>query len=145
MRRIQQRRAMFEGYLLCACVLSGVTGVFLPKARAKSLVEAFPHSAQTFWYFALLVGGSLGLVGIGLKNTENALRIERAAMMLLAGLVSSFALASVGYAGWPAITGAAMLLGFAVAAFFRVLQIRTELKEIEALRANHSAPVNESP
>jgi hypothetical protein len=124
--RARLGRAVFEAYLLVACVLTGVVGFVAPATRARSIVTTFPGWAQTAWYAGLLLGGIVAIAGITVGSILGSL-VERAAMLTLAGMCLSFGVASIAYAGPPAITGAMMLLAFAGACVVRACQITGDL------------------
>lgn len=122
-------RAVFELYLLGACVLVGLSGLAAPAARARSLVATFPPWAQVGWYSGLLLGGILGIGGV-IRGDVTAMLVERAALIVLGGLCASFGLASVAFVGPPAITGSIMLSGFVAPCAARAVQITANLRAV---------------
>lgn len=130
-RRSRLGRAVFEVYLLVACVLIGVFGLITPHARARSVVAAFPAWAQTAWYVGIALGGALAIYGISRGEIEGVLK-ERAALIVMSGLSASYAVASVAYAGWPALSGAFLLISFAVACAVRTGQLSADLAAVRA-------------
>ncbi len=134
-RRARLGTAVFEIYLLGACVLVGLSGIVVPAARSRSLVATFPPVAQLGWYVGILLGGALGILGI-VRGCAIGLLIERAAMIMLAGMCASFGIASVAFVGPVAITGSIMLWGFVAPCVARAVQITSDLRVVrEALRS----------
>lgn len=134
-RRARLVRQVFEVYLLGACVLVGLSGIVVPAARARSLVATFPPVAQLGWYVGILLGGVLGILGI-VRGCARGLLIERAALIVLAGMCASFGIASVAFAGPVAITGSIMLWGFVAPCVARAVQITSDLHVVrQALRS----------
>lgn len=130
-RRINQRRAVFEAYLLGMCVLTGAASFFAPPARAKSIVYAFPVWAQGLWYIGVMAGGLIGLYGIMAKQVDTGLVVERAAMWLLIGLTSSYGVAAIAYQGASAIPAMMTLLSFTGISVVRVHQINQDLTALQ--------------
>lgn len=130
-RRINQRRAVFEAYLLSLCVLTGATSFFAPPARAKSIVYSFPTWAQGLWYIGVMTGGLIGLYGIMAKQVDTGLVVERAAMWLLIGLTASYGVAAVAYQGPSALPAMMTLFGFTGIAVVRVSQINEDLAALQ--------------
>lgn len=128
-RRARLGRAVFELYLLVACILIGITGLLLPAARARSIVGAFPPWAQTGWYAGIALSGLLASAGV-LRGDLLGSLIERGAMIILAGMCASFGVASIAYAGPSAVTGSLMLFGFAVPCIVRAKQITNDLSAV---------------
>lgn len=129
-RRIHERRAVFEAYLLALCVVTGLTSWLVPDARARSIISAFPEWAQGLWYVTVTLGGALGILGITRRAVDLGLVIERSALWLLAGLTASYGVASVGYAGPSSIPAMATLLAFTGVCVIRIYQINTDLAAI---------------
>jgi hypothetical protein len=120
---------VFEVYLLLACALIGVSGLITPHARARSVVAAFPDGTQTVWYVGIALGAALAIYGIARGEIEGLLK-ERAALIVMSGLSASYAVASVAYGGWPALSGAFLLISFAVACAVRSCQLTADLTAV---------------
>lgn len=143
-RRARFGRAVFELYLLSACILIGFTGLLLPSTRAKSLIYGFPPWAQIGWYGGLAISGLLAWSGI-LRGDVLGNLIERGAMIILAAMCASFGVASVTYAGPPAITGSMMLFGFACPCIVRTQQITRDIRATRAELAYRATMTGEFP
>lgn len=124
--RSRVARHLFEAYLCAAMILVGIAGLIVPAVRARSIVAAFPAAAQLAWYAGLLVGGALTLTGL-LAISAIGLQLERSGLLILAGLCASFSVASFAFAGWPSLTGSALLLSLAAACFVRSCQVSRDI------------------
>ncbi|MGH3673651.1 MAG: hypothetical protein ACRDSH_23980 [Pseudonocardiaceae bacterium] len=127
--RTRLGRQVFELYLLAACALVGLSGIAVPAARARSLVATFPPVAQLGWYVGILLGGVVGIIGIT-RGGAIGMLMERAALIVLAGMCASFGIASVAFAGPVAFTGSIMLWGFVAPCVARTVQITTDLSAV---------------
>jgi len=132
LRRINERRAVFEVYLLCLCVLTGTASYMVPDARARSIVTSFPPWAQGLWYVGIALGGVLGLYGVAARQVDTALLVERVAMALLIGLTASYGAAAIAYQGLSAIPASMALIGFTGIAVVRMFQINQDLATLQA-------------
>ena len=135
MARIYQRRVVFEAFLMLAAVLSGATGFWIEEARSRSLLLVLPWWMQTLYYLVICTGGLAGFYGIAARDPETGLRVERAAMIILAGHTGCFGFANLAYASASGVPGAMMLLGFCVACMARIAQISGDLAAYRAYLA----------
>lgn len=118
-------RNPFEIFMLVALVLSGTLGLLPHKPTAVDLI------ASTFslvWYSGLILGGSVALLSQWAHSTFGIL-LERAAMWLLAGLMTAYGIGIYILLGWGVIgVGGALVLALGLACFMRGLQIRTAIR-----------------
>lgn len=139
---IHDNKTPHKLFLLIACVLSGGLGLAFPRTHGPSIEDAFPGHLQALWYAGLCVGGVIGLLGITKSGITGAL-IEQAAMLLLTGIMLSFAVAAVGHTGIQALPAGLILTGFSVANAVRARQIHQDL---QILRGHlRSLPPREGP
>lgn len=129
MPQLHDNRTPHKLFLLIACALSGSAGLLIPGAHVSSIENAFPGHTQFAWYATLLTGGVLGLIGITKGGVTGAL-LEQAAMLGLAGIMTSFACAALAHTGLAAIPGAVILGGFGIANGFRAYQIHQDIRVI---------------
>lgn len=128
------RRHPHEVFLLVFSVAGGLA-FLLGAGPPSSLEELLPRFVLYAWYWALLLGGVLGLLGCYWRhNVELGLALERGGMMLAtaAGLLYVAAILSL---AWPQGVGAAIYIGsYAVACLVRTLQITRDLHRIGTAR-----------
>ncbi len=134
-------RNLYQAFLMVMCVGSGVMGHL---TGANSSLAAFPPWAQRIWLTGLFIGGVTALVGIGLHNLTGLL-IERAALLLLAGLCIGYTATAVIvcliHEGPSAYTTTLVFL-FALLNLNRVWQVRQE-KTVTSQRMAVLAQVQE--
>lgn len=136
---VHNNRTPHKIFLLVACVLAGVIGLFFPHTHAQSIEAAFHGNSLLIWYTGLLIGGVLGLAGV-FRRTITGVLIEQSGMLLLAGLMLSFAVAAIAYSGVRGIVGLTILTGFGIANIVRAWQIRHDLTLIRRYLAALPAP-----
>ena len=157
-------RNWHEVYLLALAAMSGAAGLLAPEARSQAIESSFPAWGQIAWYGGLLTGALIALAGIiyapgsavvpagdlgkadlhrRLKRQVTGMMVERAAMLLLAGLCTGYvlgAIASVGASRAAAALGAALVAAFALANAARARQIRLSLRHIQASAGKGASP-----
>lgn len=126
--QLRSGRHPHEVFLLAVCVLISISAL-ATGARPQSVEETFPFWIGVTWYAGLIIGSSVALYGIRMKNITGLL-LERAALrelIVLSGLyvaTAIFTAPKVWYSG----LGVAVIIGFTAANVVRARQITLDLR-----------------
>jgi hypothetical protein len=128
---IDTGRNPFQVWILVGTAIAGAGGL-LGHAGRSPVAQLLPGWARTVWYAGLLVGGAGALVALRLKLPLSLL-VERSALLVLAGMLSGYAIALLVLTGGDLSPGLINLTSAAVAAWWRVWQItRRDLPRLRA-------------
>lgn len=119
-------------FIVTAIVIGGlliITG-YHPRST-----ETMPPLLQQVWPTALLIGGSVSLVGVSWRALERSLFIEMLGMILLGGTLTLYTLALIRYSGAAAATSGGFAFAFGAGSWWRAVQIQRDLKRLDNIRA----------
>lgn len=120
-----------EVMLLVVSVLLGIA--FLLGIKPPNSIESLmPTWMRTAWFLFLLIGGSIGLVGIWWRNKYTGLVLERFSMILLSAAAGMYAVAVISYGKTAAIAVGAILIAWSIACGVRATQITSDLKSMRS-------------
>jgi hypothetical protein len=131
-RRI--RRHVDTAWLMLAAVITGTVGLSVPGARSRAIVGSLPDAWQVIWYSGLLIGGTLGGVGV-LRGGKQGMLVERPARWLLGLLCVAFGVAVIIVGGAQGVASAAFIGLFGLGCIARAYEIRLELRHPNGERA----------
>jgi hypothetical protein len=133
---LRSGRNPFQLYLLAACVLSGLAGLFAPASESAVVARSLPGWAVMAWYSALVAGATVSIVGV-LTRGVGSLLIERVGLAMLAGFTMLYS--GLVFVDAPRGTFSALFLAaFAAACVGRFLQIGRDLKRAEAVEQSRT-------
>lgn len=122
-------RSPFEIFLLAACILGGFGGLLNPTGTSPAVSNVLPGWLLTSWYVGLIVGGACALAGT-LLHQVISLHIERIGLTLIVGLCVLYGFSVIAGGGYPFVFAAMLVVSFAVACFYRIRQIRRDIRRI---------------
>lgn len=141
-RTLTPGRHPFEVAAFLAFLISGIAGAF--GARSPSIVEAYPEPYVLVFYIIVSFWSAVGLIGLGLRDQEDRLRIERIACYGVGFCVMAYAAAAFGAVGLAGTTAALGVGWIAAACGWRIWQIHQDLKLIRQYLAETRAAREEA-
>jgi hypothetical protein len=119
-----------EANMMATSVLVGV-GMLLVAPAPQSVLAVLPGWLVTVWAGTWVASGVAGLVALyWRRNLTRSLLIERAALVLNAAAVGTFAVSAFVFAGWRAWVAGCFLAGWAVANLLRAWRIGGEVMQL---------------
>ena len=123
----------FEVMTLVASALLGALYLYtflIDPLGPRTIHALLPEVLVPFWYFLLLVGGVVGLVGICLSNVFTALLVERIGLHAVGFAISVYVLALFASSGLHALGAGILLMSLASACAWRIFTINRDLKRV---------------
>lgn len=117
----KQNPSPFEFCTLTGALLAGIL-IFATNSVPESLSENVGEIAQIVWGILFTLGALIALIGLSKKNRADGLLVESVGQIMLGAGAGTYAVA-VGVT-LAAPLNACMFGGFAVACFWRYVQIR---------------------
>lgn len=111
--------------LLAMCVMSGIAGAIDPSAGSNTINTLLPGYA-VLWNSLLAFGGIVSLVGV---VRDQGVLIERAGMIILAGLFLSFGTGLRIVDDTWFSTGSGLILSIGVGCLWRAHQITQQMRQ----------------
>lgn len=114
----RQARNEFQVLIVAICVMVGTSQVFF--AEVPKDLRDLPGSYQSVWSWTLLVGGTLAMLGIWVRDAYWGLLFELAGMLSLAFATAAYAvaiIASTAQAG--SLVSTPIMIAFSIASFIR--------------------------
>lgn len=141
---VRSGRHPFQVALLSVSLVSGLAGLVLTGPAPSAGVDKALGSISPWFYLALLVSASLGLLGgfwrsRDIRSLQVGLLIERAGMPLLAGAAGCYSALSLIASGGRALVAVLLIGGIAVAALVRTRQITRDLTYVRSLIDEHDS------
>lgn len=135
------RRHPFEVAMLSVAAIIGASRLLAH--TSGTLERALPDLLVITWYVLLTLSSVTGLVGIFWREPVTGLLIERAGMSGMFASCIVYTTVLIAFSGWAAVAAAGFVLGFAVAALIRALDIGRMLVRIRALAVATEAVLKE--
>lgn len=129
-------RNPFQLWMLAACVLSGLAGLFAPGANANAINRLLPGWETEAWFIGLALFGLIGLIG----SLRNSLLIERVGIVALSMLAALYSVGVVAAAGTRGLFVALLVAAFAAACATRFVQINRDLRVLTRAATCRSDP-----
>lgn len=127
---VHSGRNPFAIFLLVACILTGVSGLFSPLRTSPVVAHVLTLLELRIWYGGLLLSGSVALSGLFAHGLASLL-FERVGLVVLAAVAAIYAVVVIAQGG-AALSPAGALGGcLSVASVARVWQITVDLGKIE--------------
>ena len=128
-------RNPLQVYLLCLCILSGLSS-FGEQASTSGTIDSLDYHSRVLWGVMIASGGFMALLGMFWQgDARDALVLKRLGFITLIIPCVIFSTVLLSLAGWQGATVAATLLGFAYACYLRARDahrlIRTIIRRTE--------------
>lgn len=138
--RITSGRHPFEVVALAAVLAIGVT-IAIGQNQPVSVRHVMPGWVQLSWQALLILAGALGLLGVWWPGQlDTSLAIESAAMVALGSVTTMYALTVFGYGGLNGIASGVLVSGYAMSAWWRLVQISRERKRAALILEDAGQP-----
>lgn len=123
-------RSPFELFMLVACILSGITGMFDPVGVSPAAARVLAPWLLYGWYGGLTLGGTIALYGL-LCKTLVSLAVERVGLIVLAAMSTLYATSILVGDPITLAFAASFVVSFGFACVWRVRQIAQELRRVQ--------------
>lgn len=130
LRRVAPGRHPFELATLLVAVFGGLA-VVVSHHRPRSVTETMPPPVQVLWLTGLISAGVIGLIGTSWRGRlSTSLATELLSMILLGSATTMFTIALAAGGRADAIAAGAFIGGWALAAWWRAVQIVADLRRL---------------
>ncbi|HEX3778446.1 MAG TPA: hypothetical protein VHX38_02180 [Pseudonocardiaceae bacterium] len=135
---VRAKPSPYEVMIMTAAVIGGAALLLLRQRLGTTLSTSLPAAITVILGTGLLIGGVLTLVGLALRTITGPL-LERAGLTGLSILLVVYSGFTLDFVGLRGLITAVFFLALAGAGLWRVIQIRSDLREVERELRDHSA------
>lgn len=146
-RDVRGRRSPFELLIYASAVISATAFIAGAAPAPGSLAAIMPTWSLWAWYPQLLLGGLVGVVSAvwPRRHLVMALLLARAALVLLAGALTTYTAAAFLTNGLRAIGGGLLIGAWAAASAWRAWQVHRDLHTIHRILSDGELDLHKEP